>query len=204
VSDRKPTYAPLPARVMGDQLLSALDIRVLMSLAAHDRLGANGIGCYASHERLAALVSCHLKSLSRSLRTLAEKGYIEPGRHPTNARLRVYKVVYREFDAEYLKRAGIGNEAATYIPAVGNKTVTPDSPEIGNHSVPIGNHLVPENRPIGNNGEKIDQLDHADTSPSNIFPEYKRNTSRETSPAAPLGDVSEALLRSLGKKWGAA
>ena len=64
--DKWQTFAPLPARAMADEALAALDIRVLACLAAHDRFGANGIGCYASHLRLSGLVKCHLKSLACS------------------------------------------------------------------------------------------------------------------------------------------
>lgn len=126
----KPIYAPVPARAMGDKTLTGEDLRVLMALAAHDRLGANGIGCYASHPRLAALVGCHIKSLSRSLNTLASKRYITAKQHPLNGRLRVYSVSYSEFDGLYLK-AGIGSEPVTNEAAIGNNPAT----ELG----PIGN-----------------------------------------------------------------
>ncbi|MER9968134.1 helix-turn-helix domain-containing protein [Mesorhizobium sp. M0060] len=127
---RKPIYSPTPARVIGDKTLTGEDLRVLMALAAHDRLGANGIGCYASHPRLAALVGCHIKSLSRSLSTLATKGYITAAPHPLNGRLRVYRVVYTEFDATYLK-AGIGSKPVTYSESIGSKPVAENGP-IGN------------------------------------------------------------------------
>jgi hypothetical protein len=93
-----------------------------MALAAHDRLGANGIGCYASHPRLAALVGCHIKSLSRSLSTLVGKQYITAGPHPLNGRLRVYRVIYSEFDGLYLK-AGIGSSPVTNSASIGNNPV---------------------------------------------------------------------------------
>jgi hypothetical protein len=108
---------------MADEALAALDLRVLACLAAHDRFGANGIGCYASHPRLAGLVKCHLKSLSRSLRLLAEHGYINAAPHPLNKRLRVYCVVYSEADRATMK-GGIGNGAVTDVDSIGNETVT--------------------------------------------------------------------------------
>lgn len=122
MSKGKPIYAALPARTIGDERLSALDLRVLMVIAVHDRLGANGVGCYASHPRLATLVRCHLKSLSRSLRMLGLCGYIEAKQHPLNKRLRVYQVIYHSEDSEYLKTAtiSIGNEPATDAPSIGN------------------------------------------------------------------------------------
>jgi hypothetical protein len=114
------TFAPLPARVMADEALAALDLRVLAFLAVHDRFGANGIGSYASHPRLAGLVKCHLKSTSRSLRVLAEPGYIEAAQHPLNKRLRVYRVVYTADDLTVMK-GRIGNETVTEYEAIGNQ-----------------------------------------------------------------------------------
>ncbi len=121
MADKKwQTFAPLPARVIADDALAALDIRVLACLAAHDRFGANGIGCYASHLRLAGLVRCHLKSLSRSLRVLADLGYIEASQHPLNKRLRVYRVIYLAADLAVMK-SRIGNESVTEEDPIGNQ-----------------------------------------------------------------------------------
>ncbi|AMN54164.1 hypothetical protein ACP90_18990 [Labrenzia sp. CP4] len=104
-----------------------------MVIASHDRLGANKTGCYASHKRLSGLVQCHLKSLSRSLRTLGESGYIEGRPHPLNKKLRVYSVLYTPADREILgsKKAEIGNEAVTQYDEIGNEIATNDNP-IGN------------------------------------------------------------------------
>ena len=106
---------------MADENLTALDMRVLMALAVHDRFGANGIGCFASHPRLAGLVGCHPKSLSRSLRVLAELSYIEGNPHPMNKRLRVYRVVYTAEDSAIMK-GKIGNEPVTDGDPKGNET----------------------------------------------------------------------------------
>ncbi|TIP74851.1 MAG: helix-turn-helix domain-containing protein [Mesorhizobium sp.] len=158
MAEPKPIYAPIPARAMGDKTLTGEDLRVLMALAAHDRLGANGIGCYASHPRLAALVGCHIKSLSRSLSTLAGKQYITAGPHPLNGRLRVYRVIYSEFDGLYLK-AGIGSNAVT-------------------NPASIGSNPVAENGPIGNKDfEKA--VDYQEDTGVNILGETY-NRSRET------------------------
>ncbi len=129
----KPTYAPIPARAVGDRNLTAEELRVLGVVAIHDRMGANGIGCYASHPRLAEMAGCHIKSLSRSLRVLAERGYITGDQHPLNHRLRVYRVVYTEFDKLFLKSAAPakGNTAATGLEPIGNKTALENTP-IGN------------------------------------------------------------------------
>ncbi|WP_214471089.1 helix-turn-helix domain-containing protein [Mesorhizobium sp. dw_380] len=145
----KETFSPVPCRVMGDKTLTREDLRVLIALAAHDRFGANGIGCYASHPRLAGLVGCHLKALSRSLSILAEKKYLTAKQHPLNRRLRVYSVVYTEFDALYLK-AGIGSEPATYDDTKGSEPVT--------YHQPTGSSTVTEIGPIGSGDfEKTEQ-----------------------------------------------
>ena len=141
--DKRQTFAPLPARALADETLAALDLRVLAALAVHDRFGANGIGCYASHPRLAGLVKCHLKSLSRSLRTLAEGGYIEAIPFVLNKRQRVYKVLYTAADDAVMTNP-IGNESVTDNDGpIGNEPVT-DGVVIGNQVVPIGNQHFQE------------------------------------------------------------
>lgn len=152
----KPMFAAAPARVIGAANLSSVDLRVLMAVAAHDRLGANGVGCFASHSRLAQLVGCHIKSLSRSLAILADSKFIAVsriGRQP------VYKVIYNDFDAAFIK-------------AIGNRSATDRHNTIGNEFVVAGDA-------IGNNvfgkGEQDQRL--AD---DNILGETLSNKSRET------------------------
>jgi hypothetical protein len=158
----KAIFSPIPPRAIGDERLSALDLRVMMAVAVHDRMSKNGVGCTAGHGRLAGLVGCHLKSLSRSLRMLAECGYVGGRANPLNPRSRCYFVVYNEFDSTYLEAAK-GNEAVTYPePAdepIGNQ---PATPQVTN-SFPIGNQLS-ENA----------QSDQRDTL-YNIFSEAERN-----------------------------
>jgi DNA-binding MarR family transcriptional regulator len=93
MSDR-PTYAPLPARAMVDRRLAERHLRTLAVVAAHDRLGKNGVDCWASHKRLATMIGCEYSRLSANLRDLGEWGYIEQSAHPLNKRLRVYRVLY--------------------------------------------------------------------------------------------------------------
>jgi DNA-binding MarR family transcriptional regulator len=176
MGDLKHTFAPVPARAMPDDTLTALDLRVLMVLAAHDRFGANGIGCYASHPRLAGLVKCHLKSLSRCLRVLAEGGYVEAAPHPLNRRLRVYRVIYTEAD-----RAVIANR-------IGNESVTDRDA--------IGNELAPETGAIGNRDFQEAEEYQGDAGLNILGEAYK--ISRET-----VEDSSaEAVLRNEGKQNG--
>ncbi len=99
----KPNYAPVPLRAIRDSRLSERHLRTLMVIAAHDRLGANGIGCYASHGRLSKLIGCDYSRLSTNLKELGECGYVERVQHPLNKRLRVYRVVYTDEDKNVLK-----------------------------------------------------------------------------------------------------
>lgn len=155
----KPLFSPDPPRVIADEKLSALDIRVLMAIAVHDRFSGNGIGCTAGHGRLAALVGCHLKSLSRSLRTLAERGYIGGRANPLNPKSKCYFVIYNDMDAAIFRTAGIGNRAVTHT---GNEAVTSNAP--------IGNQMAPENGGIGNQSVEIHEQEQGDTE-YNIFSE---------------------------------
>ncbi|ESZ17793.1 hypothetical protein X735_12560 [Mesorhizobium sp. L2C085B000] len=148
----KQTYSPVPTRAIGDKTLNREDFRVLIALAAHDRFGANGVGCYASHPRLATLVGCHLKALSRSLGVLAGRGYITAKQHPLNRRLRVYSIVYTEFDAIYLK-GGIGSGPVTNDEAIGSGIVT--------HDAPTGSGAVTEIAPIGSGDFENSQQDQS-------------------------------------------
>lgn len=111
MSKTKPAYSAVPLRAAGDKTLTAEAHRVLQVIAAHDRLGANGIGCYAGHERIAELASCDYHSLSRTLKALVGAGYLEAGRHPLNAKLRVYKVIYTTFDAAYFQGGKVSSTA---------------------------------------------------------------------------------------------
>ncbi len=116
----KPQYAPMPLRAFGDERLQkgGLHFRVLGVIAAHDRLGANGIGCYASHKRLTALVDCAYTRLSTTIKDLAEWGYLKAQPHPLNKRLRVYQVIYNEHDAAFLKQQIVdpqGNDESAIV-----------------------------------------------------------------------------------------
>lgn len=171
----KESFAPLPLRALGDNRLTGEDIRVLAAIAAHDRFGNNGAGCYASHTRLASFVGCHLKSLSRSMRRLADAGYIVGKPNPLNQRTRIYNVIYTEFDAAYMKAGGIGT---------GNRTVTEDEPE----TTSIGNRTEDAGGAIGNRDFGIIQSVQGDAS-VNILGETLidpvetvSNISRETTP----------------------
>ncbi|MER8810456.1 helix-turn-helix domain-containing protein [Mesorhizobium australicum] len=205
----KQSFSPTPTRAMGDKTLTAEELRILMAIAAHDRFGANGTGCYASHPRLAALVGCHPKSLSRSIGTLANSGYIEVKPHPLNGRLRVYHIIYTEFDALYLK-AGIGSSPATNDEPIGSDPVTEDYP-IGNKDF---GKAVNDQRVACVNilGETLDNISRETKiypveTASSTHPAKKRALERKpsTSVGAILAMVERALKagmdRSTAQRW---
>ncbi len=152
-------FAPIPPRAIADNRLSALDIRVLMAIAVHDRFSNNGVGCTAGHGRLSVLVGCHLKSLSRSIKTLADCGYIGGRANPLNPKSKCYFVIYGDMDQAIFNSAGIGNRAVTHT---GNEAVTSNDR--------IGNETAPEMDGIGNQSVEIPVCDQGDTE-YNIFRE---------------------------------
>ncbi|WP_181173044.1 helix-turn-helix domain-containing protein [Mesorhizobium sp. B2-7-3] len=185
-----PVFSPDPARTMADQHLSALDIRVLMAISVHDRFSKNGIGCTASHTRLANLVGCHLKSLSRSIRTLAERGYIGGRANPLNPKARCYFVIYNEWDEAILKAVKGSNQSVT---SPGNEAVTSDDP-MGNK---LATRWVTNSFRMGNRVEKNAQSNQEDAS-YNILSEALRDPV-ETVEIYPVETASSTLAPSKGR-----
>lgn len=175
----RPIYAPIPARALADTRLSGTDLRLLAAIAAHDRFGKNGTGCFASQRRLAALIGAHEKAVARSAGRLMECGYMTSEKSPTNGRLVIYRVIYTEDDAaamrgdgrSFTKSAGLklAPESGT-----GNRTAT-DTGE-GASAAPtcelngIGNNAATERVAIGNSPEKKSAPDQY-VARANIFPE---------------------------------
>ncbi len=96
------TFAPIPARAIGDGALSGLDLRLLGAIALHDRMSETGRsrqGCWASHKRLAAMLGCDKSAVSRSLKRLVEWGYVQSQRNPRSRRYKVLVVHYTDEDA---------------------------------------------------------------------------------------------------------
>lgn len=129
----KPVYAALPARAMVDRRLSERHLRTLAVVAAHDRFAKNGIGCYASHERLAEMIGCNYARLSSNLTDLGNCGYIERVPHPLNKRLRVYRVIYNEQDAQVMKSITNSSPIGKVLPS---------------DSLPIGEGDRPDSLPV--------------------------------------------------------
>ena len=100
---RKQKFAALPARAMRDTKLTPADFRVLCAIAAHDRLGANKRGCYASRERLAYCIQGDASTVTRSTKHLVELGYLNHTTDPKDQRKNIYRVTYTSEDEFAMK-----------------------------------------------------------------------------------------------------
>lgn len=96
--DDRPQYAPVPLRAIADRGLSGLLLRVLAIVAAHDRLGANGAGCFRNQKDLAVILGVDYSRLSGALNELVRLNYLTSERHPLNGRQKVWRVVYTAED----------------------------------------------------------------------------------------------------------
>lgn len=126
-------FSALPMRAMRDKRLNAEHFRVLMVVAFHDRFGRNGTGCYAGNKKMAEEADCNIKSLSRTLRELAEWGYITAKVNPLNKKTRIYNVAYAEPEngSRFATNVGsIGNSPATCADENGNNFAD-EVPQIG-------------------------------------------------------------------------
>lgn len=102
-----PTFSPIPLRALCDDRLTLLDLRVLGAIASHDRFNANSQACWASNERLAAILKCHPKSIARTITRLIKFGYVKDlGKRPgkRRSRARFLTVIYNEQDLEAFSR----------------------------------------------------------------------------------------------------
>jgi DNA-binding MarR family transcriptional regulator len=97
----KQRFAPLPLRALCDQRLGGLHLRTLGIVAAFDRLGKNGSGCWASQNTLAKIAGVDKSRLSRSLSDLREFGYLSSELNPHKRWFRVHRVIYSDEDAHF-------------------------------------------------------------------------------------------------------
>ena len=95
----KPRFAPVPARAMSDSRLAAAHHRVLQAIADHHRLGVNGVGCTASHRRLADITGLHFTTVTKKIADLILYGYVVAKKSGKDGRRRIYHVVYNDEDA---------------------------------------------------------------------------------------------------------
>jgi DNA-binding MarR family transcriptional regulator len=99
----KPRYGPVPLRAARDLRLAALHFRVLLVIAAHDRLGKNGQGCWLAQNRIAEIVHCSKSHLSNVLGELRDWGFIKSKINRDRRWFRVHSVVYTDKDFSCLE-----------------------------------------------------------------------------------------------------
>ncbi|WP_422057974.1 hypothetical protein [Sphingomonas sp.] len=93
----KQLFAPMPLRAMAADM-SGLQLRVLLCVAAHDRLSlvtGKGQGCRASNDRMSAMIGCSYGKLCAALSSLTDAGFLQReklGRHT------VYRIIYSDDD----------------------------------------------------------------------------------------------------------
>jgi DNA-binding MarR family transcriptional regulator len=95
-----PCYGAVPFRALRDRRLDGIPLALLGIIAAHDRFGRNGQGCWASHSRLAELLGCRREAVCKALALLEALGYIGTSVDESDRRRRSYRVIYNEVDAE--------------------------------------------------------------------------------------------------------
>lgn len=95
----KTQFAALPLAVIGDDRLHALDLRALAVIAYHDRMStarAKGGGCYALYQTLATELGVDISRFSKSLRRLADFGYVLIEQQEGDRRRKTVRVIYSE------------------------------------------------------------------------------------------------------------
>jgi DNA-binding MarR family transcriptional regulator len=112
----KQRFAPTPLRALLDQRLTGHHLRLLGVIAAHDRLGKNGSGCWASQDRLAALLGCSKSTLSKRLSALRDCGYLASELNPQKRWFRVHRVVYTAADERFWDPKSVSAKEETDLP----------------------------------------------------------------------------------------
>jgi len=108
-ANKKQRYAPIPLRALCDPRLGWLHLRTLGIVAAFDRLGKNGQGCWTSQNKIAEILGVGKTRLSHSLSDLRDWGYITSAVNPQKRWFRVHRVIYTEADFDTL---GTGKSVA--------------------------------------------------------------------------------------------
>lgn len=106
-------FAPIPQRALVDVRVTITHMRVLGVIAAHDRLGRNGQGCWLARKELAALCLLDVTNLSHALSDLRRWGYITSETHPTDERKKIHRVLYTLADNDALVPASRKNRCDT-------------------------------------------------------------------------------------------
>ena len=121
ISPGKLRYAPIPVRALADLRLNAMHLRTLGVVAAFDRLGKNGSGCWASQNKIAKILGVDKTNLSHRLSDLRDYGYITSEMNPDKRWFRVHRVIYTDADFDTL---GDGKLAVTGNNCLGKSVVT--------------------------------------------------------------------------------
>jgi len=160
----KPRFGGLPFRAVADGELTALDLRVLAIIAAHDGFNKNRRGCFASHKRIASLAGAHYKSTARSITKLIERDYLDASQQGGDGRLRVYRVIYSEADHDAFRGDGRTHAPAKPLKSVtevvtdhSRKSVTEAVTDFSDNEAEIGNRddvrSVTETGEVGNRND---------------------------------------------------
>ena len=104
-NSKQQRFAPLPLRALRDPRLGRLHLCTLGIVAAFDRLGKNGSGCWASQNTIAEIAAVDKTRLSHSLSDLRDYGYISSEINPHRRWFRVHRVIYTDEDLRFWKEA---------------------------------------------------------------------------------------------------
>ena len=156
---RNELFAPIPARAIADNRLSARHLRVLAAIALHDRFSRNGQGCWAGRKRLAAETGCSETHVSDATGDLRRFGYIASQSHPMNRRTIVHRVLYeadntsqiRDLSSENTSRTDSEHQSSTG-PADGTVS-NPNRSRSDHEQVPTKNH-----KSLGENEEVVSNI----------------------------------------------
>lgn len=90
------TFTTLPARAIGDNRLTALDLRCLAAISLHDGrslAGGKGGGCYAKYSTLAAMVQTDMTNFSKVVSRLIKLEYLVSEKQQTDRRRTTLRVL---------------------------------------------------------------------------------------------------------------
>jgi DNA-binding MarR family transcriptional regulator len=124
ISPGKLRYAPIPVRALADLRLNAMHLRTLGVVAAFDRLGKNGSGCWASQNKIAKILGIDKTNLSHRLSDLRDYGYITSEMNPDKRWFRVHRIIYTDADFDTL---GADKSVVTHNNCLGKSVVTGDN-----------------------------------------------------------------------------
>lgn len=116
--NKKPArdFTTVPASVLGDTRITALELRCLMVIALHDGMSKKrgaGAGCYARYSTLADKVRTDVTNFSKAVSHLLKLGYVIREQQPTDRRRYTLRVIYEA--EQYTEDEKVGE--ATNIPS---------------------------------------------------------------------------------------